>query len=404
MYEAAKIALSAIWASRLRSSLTLLGVVIGVTSMITIISALEGLMNGFADQVNKLGPATFVVTKMGFPTSEEAYLKALKRKNLTMEDRRALENGCRDCEKVAARAYNFTNVKRGNKGLNNVPVLGATANLIDIVDFEIGEGRSFSKMEYDHNNRVVVIGPTIVEELFDGQDPLGKVMKIKGRRFTVVGIAKERGSFLGNNQDLFAMMPLTAYAKLYGRTGRTLDLMIKSTTIAGIEDTQDQVRAILRARRGVSYKNDDDFSMLTAENLLAFVDNLTRMMRFVLIGISSIALVVGGVVIMNIMLVSVSERTREIGIRKAIGARRKNILWQFLFESLLLSLGGGIIGTGLGVFLAMLLGSQLSLSVSPSVFAISAGLITSTTVGVVFGLYPAAKASKLDPIVALQQE
>ena len=404
IFEAIKIAVSAIWANRLRSSLTLLGVIIGVTSVITIISAIEALMGSFEDQINKLGPATFVVTKFGIITSEEDFLKALKRKDLTMEDMRALKKGCPDCEEVAARVFRRTKIKRGNKGLNRVLLAGATANLIDIVDFEVGEGRSFTQDEYDRNNNVAFIGPTIVDEVFEGRDPIGKTIKIQGRKFTVIGVAKKRGSFLGNNQDNFAMIPLSTYAKIFGKPRRNLDILVKSQTVEGIMDTQDQTRSILRARRGVKYNDDDDFDILTADNILSFFNNITRAARIALIAISSISLVVGGIVIMNIMMVSVTERTREIGIRKSIGARRQNIMTQFLFESLILSLGGGMIGTAVGIGLAAILGSQISLPVSPSLFAIIAGLSISTGVGVFFGMYPAMKASRLDPITALSFE
>lgn len=404
IFESVKIALAAIWANRLRSALTLLGIVIGVMSVITIISAIEGLMGSIEDSVSALGPATFIVTKFGIITSEEDFFKALKRKSFTVEDMRAVEKACPGCEKVGGRDFNRASIKRGNKGLRRVIIIGATANLLDIVDIQLAEGRFFTETEYNRKNQVAFVGPVIVEELFEGVDPLGKTIKIKGKRFTVIGIAKKRGSFLGNNQDNFVMIPLSAHIKMFGKTRRNFNLMIKSATIEGIEDTQDQVRAILRARRGVSYKEDDDFSILTAENILSFVDTITRGIRIALIGISSIALVVGGIVIMNIMMVSVTERTREIGIRKSIGARRKNIMVQFLFEALILSVGGGIIGTALGIGTAIVLGSQISLPVTPSLFAIISGMSISTGVGVFFGLYPAVKASRLDPIDALRFE
>lgn len=402
--EIIRIAVTAIWVNRLRSALTLLGVIIGVTSVITIISAIEALMGSFEDQLQSLGPATFIVTKFGIITSDEEFFEALKRRDLTMDDMRAVEKGCPDCEQVGARTYRRANIKRGNKGLRRVLVAGATANMLDIVDLELGEGRKFTQTEYDHRNQVAFIGPTLVEELFEGQDPIGKAIKISGRKFTVVGVAKKRGSFLGNNQDNFAMIPLSTFAKIFGKPRRNLDLIIKSNTVEGIGDTQDQVRAILRARRGVGYKDDDDFAILTADNILTFFNNITRAARIALIGISSIALVVGGIVIMNIMMVSVTERTREIGIRKSIGARRKNIMTQFLFEAVILSLGGGIIGTAAGIALAAILGSQISLPVSPSLFAIISGISISSGVGVFFGLYPAMRASALDPIDALRYE
>ena len=404
VFETIRIAFSAVWVNRLRSVLTLLGVIIGVTSVITIISAIEALMAGFEEQISALGPATFIVTKFGIITSDEEFFKALKRKDFTMEDVRAVAAGCQDCEEVAASADRSAKIKRGSKGLRRVRVEGSTANMIDIVDYQIGEGRSFTQSEYDRRNQVAFVGPTITEELLPGVDPLGKTIKINGRGFTIIGVAKSRGSFLGDNQDSFVTIPLSTHIKMFGSRRSDLSLVIKSSTVEGIYDTEDQVRAILRARRGVLYNDDDDFSILTAENILAFINNITRAARIALIGISSIALVVGGIVIMNIMMVSVTERTREIGIRKSIGARRKSILLQFLFEALILSMGGGIIGTALGIGIAAFLGSQISLPVAPTVFAVTAGLSISTGVGVFFGMYPAVKASKLDPIDALRFE
>jgi putative ABC transport system permease protein len=402
--EAIRIAAAALWANRLRSILTLLGVVIGVMSVITIISAIEGVMQGFQDEVSALGPSTFIITKFGIIRSDEEYFKALKRKNFTMDDVRAVERGCPDCEEVAARAFSRGSVKRGNLGLRQVLIGGSTANLLQIVDFQVAEGRYFTETEYDKKIQVAFIGPTLVDELFPGLDPIGRTFKIKGQTFTVIGVAKKRGSFLGNNQDNFAMIPLSTHIKIFGKPRQNFNLVIKSATVEGVLDTQDEVRSILRARRGVAYRADDDFSILTADNILAFISNITRIARIALIGISSIALVVGGIVIMNIMMVSVSERTREIGIRKSIGARRRNILHQFLFESLILSVGGGAIGTGLGIGIAMFLGSKISLHISPSLFAICAGLFISTGVGLFFGIYPAMKAAKLDPIAALRFE
>ena len=402
--ESLRIAFAALSVNRLRSVLTLLGIIIGVASVITIISALEGLMAGIEQQMSVLGPQTFVVTKFGLITDYDDFLKALKKKDLTLEDRRAIEAGCPDCEAVGASNNATATIKRGSGGLRNVNIDGSTANMINILSFEIAEGRYFTQDEYDRKNQVAFVGPTIVEELFPGVDPIGKTIKINGRKFTVVGVAKKRGAFLDNNQDNFVSIPLSTHSKIFGKPRNFLDLIVKSRTLEGMADTQDQVRAILRARRGVPYKDDDDFAILTAENVLSFVDKATKGVRVALIAISSIALVVGGIVIMNIMMVSVTERTREIGIRKSIGARRKHILTQFLYEALILSLGGGIIGTALGIGLAIFLGAKISLPISPSVFAIVCGISISTGVGVFFGMYPAVKASQLDPIAALRFE
>lgn len=402
--ETIKLALAALWANRLRSILTLLGVIIGVASVITIISAIQGLMGSIENSVNAMGPATFVVTKFGIVTSRDQFIEMLKRKDLTLRDMRAIEKGCPDCVMVGAQAANEASVKYGSEGLRSVPTYGTTPNLIDLSDIEISEGRYFVQAEYDHNNQVAFVGPTIVEELLEGQDPIGKIIKIQGSKFRIIGVAKKRGAVLGNNQDNFVLIPLSTFVGLFGRHTESIEILVKASSVEMLAETQDEVRAILRARRGVPYNKDDDFTILTADNILSFIDSITRGIRIALIGISSIALVVGGIVIMNIMMVSVTERTREIGIRKSLGARRKHILMQFLFEALILSLGGGIIGTAVGIVVGIILGGQISLPVSPSITAIVAGLSISTGVGVFFGLYPAMKASKLDPIEALRFE
>jgi len=404
IFDAFASALQALRENLLRSVLTLIGIIFGVTSVITIIAALEGLMSSVEQQIQALGPTTFLVTKFGMITSHDEFMKALRRKNLTLEDMRAIERNCRDCVEVAAQVSDQGTVKYGNKSLGYVPILGTTANLLDIIDLNIEEGRSFTEAELNRKNQVAFVGPTIIEELFDVGDPLERTIKIKGANFRVIGIAQKRGSMLGNNQDNFVIIPLTTFVKLFGRQRLNFDLYVKAATIEGLADTQDQVRAIMRARRAVPYNETDDFAILTADNILSFIKSITRSIRIVLVGISSIALLVGGIVIMNIMMVSVTERTREIGIRKSIGALKKDILLQFLLEALMLSLGGGLIGTTLGIVLASILGGYISLPVAPSSMAISAGLMISTGVGVFFGLYPAVKAARLDPIEALRFE
>jgi putative ABC transport system permease protein len=404
LFEAVKIAFEAIVANRLRSILTLLGVIIGVMSVITIISAIDAMTKSFEDQLSSLGPETFIVTKFGIITSDEAWYKALKRKPFTMEDRRALKRGCADCMEVAARAYSRTTVKGGKRSLHRMLIGGGTPDIFGVVDYELEDGRYFTDFENDRRSLVAFVGQTIKEEFFPNSDPIGQELKIKGRKFTIVGLAKKRGAFLGNNQDAFVFIPMNTYIKLFGVPRNNLSLVIKAPSVEKLTDTEDQARAILRARRGVPYNAEDDFSILTADNILSFLSSVTLGARFTLVAISSIALIIGGIVIMNIMMVSVTERTREIGIRKSIGAKQRNIMVQFLFEALILSVGGGIIGTALGIIVAAALGAQISLTVTPSLTAIAAGMFVSTGVGLFFGIYPAMRAARLDPIDALRFE
>ncbi len=403
--EAVKIGGQAIWANKLRSSLTIIGVFFGVLSVITIITLMQAMMDGIENSLSALGPSTFIVSKIGIVTSDEDYMDALKRKDITVEDRKAVDIGCLDCESVAARCYRFGSVKRKSESLRNVPILGSTSNFIDVIDFEVEHGRFFTEMEYQHKRQVVFVGPTIIEELFPGVvDPIGKTIKISGKKYKITGIAKERGSTMGNNQDNFVVIPLTTQTKYFGKPRHNLALAVKAKNVEIVGTTQDQVRSILRARRGVDYYDDDDFSILTAANIMAFVENITLLTRVVIGGIASISMVVGGIVIMNIMMVSVSERTREIGIRKSIGAMRRNIINQFLYEALILTLFGGVLGTSAGIGLAAILGKMMSIDVSVTVISVFIGMSISLLVGLFFGIYPAMKAARLDPIEALRFE
>ncbi len=398
------IAIQALWANKLRTTLTLLGVIIGVTSVMTIISALEGMMGAIESQIDRMGPSTFVVTKWGIITSEEAYWDAVKRKPISLKSVDLIKDGCENCEKVCARAYNRAHVKRGSQTLRRVTIGGVDPNFIDIADVEVGQGRFYSYEESLHRKQVAFIGHTVREELFPGVDPIGKDVRIGGKKFTVVGVAKEIGSVFGNNHDNFVLIPFTAYLKQFGEPGDQFNLMIKALSVEVLDETMDNVRLILRSQRHVPYNKPDDFALITADNVLEIVNSVTKLFRLGLVGISSISLVVGGIVVMNIMMVSVSERTREIGIRKSVGARKKHILIQFLFEALLTTMTGGFIGIVLGFIIAKSLVGMIEMEISPSTVAIIAGLSISTGTGLIFGIYPAMKAARLDPIKALSYE
>jgi len=400
-----KIAFSALLANKLRSGLTLLGVMIGVTSVMTIISALEGMMGGIEAQLARLGPATFVATTIGgVVTSEEQWFEMLKRKPLKLKAVKYIEEGCDLCEKVCPRVYTRTLMKYGNKSLRRVMVGGSTFNLIDIVDIEVAQGRFHSREDDLHRRQVAFIGEQLRETFFEGVDPLNKVIRIGGKRYTVIGVAKKQGSMFGQNQDNFVLIPISAYVKQFGQPKRNMNVTIKARSVKELDEAMDQVRMVLRSKRHVPYDKPDDFSMLTADNILETFNAITRMFRLTLIGISSISLVVGGIVVMNIMMVSVTERTREIGIRKSVGAKQKHILIQFLFEALMTTTSGGIVGIVLGFLIAKSLVGLIDMEISPSTFAIVAGLFISTGTGIIFGIYPAMKAARLDPIKALSYE
>jgi len=411
IWESVKISLSSLRANKLRSILTLIGVIIGVTSIITMVSLISGFNKLVADQLATLGSTTFIVEKFGIILSDDDWFDAMKRKDLTLADYQAVVAGCTECEEVALQKVSNRKVKYGREHFSRVPIVGITPNymkvvaLDDIVDK--GQGRVITEFENDHRRQVVILGPELTDKFFPMLDPIGKKVRIGDADFTVVGVPKKRGSFLGDNQDRFAAIPFSVYQKYFSNKlepWEGLQFYIKAKDYPSMEKAQDQVRAILRARRHVPYHDKDDFGMYTAETLMDLFKQVTTGISFTLVGIVSISLLVGGIVIMNIMLVSVTERTREIGVRKALGARRRSILSQFLIESVTLAVVGGTMGILLGVFLAKLISWTTPIPAAIEPWSILAGLLVSTGVGVFFGVFPAAKAARLDPIEALRYE
>jgi putative ABC transport system permease protein len=372
-------------------------------TVIAVVSIIAGMNKYVADQINALGSSTFFVNKFGITMSEEDYLKALKRKDFTLQDMEAVKDGCLLCWKVGARMVAFKKVKYREKYVSDIAIAGATANVTEISDINLSSGRYPSEFENEHNRRVVLIGWEIADNLFPGQDPLDKDIKIGNYYFRVVGVATKRGTFLGQSQDDFVLIPITTFNKLFG-TKRYMSIFVKVENFGSMQEAQDQVRLVLRARRNVPYDKPDDFAIMTSDTFMDLYRTFTSTAFLVMIGVSSIALVVGGIVIMNIMLVSVTERTREIGIRKAVGAKKKNILWQFLVEAVTLALVGGLIGIILGGIIAKVVAAFTPLPASIEAWSVITGVIIATSVGLFFGIFPAMKAAKLDPIVCLRYE
>lgn len=398
------IALSAIRANKLRSSLTLLGITFGMLSVMTIISALEGMMGAMEKEIGRLGPTTFMVSKMMIATSEEMWLEKIKRKPITIASAKLIEDGCRDCVKVSPRTFALQRAKYGPKTIRDVRLMGCMSSFIDIMDFEVAQGRFHSPDDDLHRRPVVFIGDGLREEFFPGLDPIGKEIRLGSKKYTVIGVAERVGSMFGESRDEFAAMPLSTFSVQFGQPRWGLNVLVKAVSVEKMEEAMDEVRMILRSQRGVPYNEPDDFDMLTAESFLDLLNQMTKMFRFALVGISSISMVVGGIVVMNIMMVAVTERTREIGIRKAIGAKQQHILLQFLFESLTLTSIGGIIGIVFGYLIAKTLVGMIDMEIEPSTLAIVSGLAISMGTGLIFGIYPAMKAARLNPIKALSFE
>ena len=398
------IALHSIWANKLRSFLTLLGVAIGVLTVVAVVAVIDGMNRYVAELFSSMGSSTFIVDKFGVITSQDEFFKALKRKDLTADDLRALRKSCDLCDLIGGGTPPLDlPVKYRNDYISNCIVKGITSNYVEITDLDLDYGRSFSPEDDERNRSVTVVGPDVAENLFPGLDPIGRDIKIGGYYFRIIGVGERRGSFIGINQDNWAVIPLSAYDKYFGAK-ETITIFARAKRPNLLQQAQDQVRLVLRARRHLKYNDPDDFSIMTSESYLSLYRNLTSMAFLVMIIISSVALVVAGIVIMNIMLVAVTERTREIGIRKAMGAKRRDILWQFLVESATIALCGGLIGIILGQLIAHSVSSLTSLPATMKLWSVVLAILVTSSAGIIFGLYPALKAARLDPIEALRYE
>ncbi|OGC86146.1 MAG: hypothetical protein A2V73_04570 [candidate division Zixibacteria bacterium RBG_19FT_COMBO_42_43] len=406
--ESIRQALSSLRANKLRALLTLVGVIIGVMTIIAVVSIITGMNKYVAGQLASLGPTTFFIDKWGLVMSEDEWWKAMKRKEINLDDMRAIASGCPSCEEVGALAQTNQKVKYRNQHLNDVEVKGITANMEKITDIITESGYSPTDFDVDHHRQVALIGWELKDKLFGAIDPLGKEIKIGDDYFTVIGVAKKRGSFLGENQDNFVRIPITTFHKLFYEKGASWNywfaIFVKASDYKSVEKAQDEARLILRARRHLKYHDADDFGIKSSETFMDLWKSFTFAAFFVMIVISCIALLVGGIGIMNIMLVSVRERTKEIGIRKAVGAKRKNILSQFLAESATISVVGGIIGILAGFSIAKIISMTVGLPSTVSAVSVIAGIVMSFSVGMFFGVYPAMKAAKMDPIEALRYE
>jgi len=401
--EAILIALSSLRANRLRSLLTLLGIVIGVMTVIAVVSFISGLNDYVAQKIFNLGPDVFLINRTAFVTmSVEDFIESQKRKNLYLEDMKAVRQACTDCRSVGGSVNARAQVKYGRQFLDS-SIQGYTAEVPGILGNELESGRFLTDYDIDHARSVCVIGADIVDNLFPFVDPIGKTLTVNDRAFEVIGVGKRQGTVVGQSRDNWVTIPITLHQRMWG-TRRSVQIYAKATSESLLDKAQDEARLTLRARRHLAYKANDDFSIGTNQNFLQIWSNISRAFFAVTIGIASISLLVGGIVVMNIMLVSVTERTSEIGVRKALGARRHDIMLQFLVESATLALVGGLIGIFLGSSIAIVAAWLTPLPAAIKWWAIALGLLVSTAVGLFFGIYPAKRAANMDPIVALRHE
>jgi putative ABC transport system permease protein len=401
--EAILIALSSLRANRLRSLLTLLGIVIGVMTVITVVSFISGLNDYVAQKIFNLGPDVFIVNRTAFVTlSVDDFIESQKRKNLYLEDMEAVREACANCRSVGGSVNTRARVKYGRQFLDS-SIQGYTAEVPGILGNELESGRFLTEYDIDHARNVCVIGADVVDNLFPFVDPIGKTLVVNDRAFEIIGIGKRQGSILGQPRDNWVTVPITVHQRIWGAR-RSVQIYGKAMDETRLARAQDEARLTLRSRRHVPYNTNDDFSIGTNQNFLQIWSNISRAFFAVTIGIASISLLVGGIVVMNIMLVSVTERTAEIGIRKALGARRRDIMLQFLVESAALALVGGLIGVLMGSSIAVGVAWFTPLPASIKWWAVGLGLFVSTAVGLFFGIYPANRAAEMDPIAALRHE
>jgi len=404
--ESIRIALRSLWANKLRSVLTLLGVVIGIASVIAVVTFVSGINDYVAKKIFNLGADVFIVSKMSsVETNVEHFLASEKRKNLVLDDYQTVLEACRHCDYVGALMQGSGKVKHNEQSISDTEIQGITPSIATIVDTDLTSGRMINDTDLNDHLQVAIVGTDIVEQLLGGADPLGQEIRVDGWTYQVIGVGKKKGKTLGQSADNYVLIPITVYLKKYGSHNTSIGIWGKaSATGVPLNQAIDEARAALRAHRHDRPGEEDSFEIETNESLLGIWSGLSNTFFMATIGIAAVSLVVGGIVIMNIMLVSVTERTREIGIRKALGAKRDDVLLQFLIESVILALIGGALGVLSGVVFAEVVTAIIGMPSSIKLWAVAAGLFVAATVGVFFGVYPARKAARLDPIVALRFE
>jgi putative ABC transport system permease protein len=402
--DATRIAVSSIFAHKLRAFLTLIGIIIGVASVVVVGASISGLNSYVTSTVAKiLGANHFMIARMAFSnrlSDEEFERRNRRNKKLTWEDYEAVRDNCRSCAEIGAAAQGSTDLKQDGIEFPSAQVFGATHNMVDIEDKTIAEGRFITADEVQRSALVCVLGADIKEKFFPNSSALGKVLKVRGMPMLVVGVEEKRGSFFGESVDRHMYIPVTTHLSMFGR-GNGLQIHGKAKNRDDFQATIEDARLALRNHRGLIGSEEDDFGLVDVESLNNQIDGFTNGIAAVVIPITLITLIVGGIVVMNIMLVSVTERTFEVGLRKALGASKKQILLQFLIEAGTLCAFGGVIGLLLAAGICGLITALAGITMTITIGYILLALLVSSGIGIIAGMYPAFKAARLDPIVAL---
>jgi putative ABC transport system permease protein len=396
------VAWSALFANKFRASMTALGIVIGVMTVTGILSIIHGLDQGVENQMSLMGARSLYVSQWPW-AARRHWHKYRNRPPLTDWQYQRLRELVPFAEAMAPRERQHASVERAEEKINDVDILGTNSEFTRITGYTLERGRFFSPADVRYERPLVVLGSELSEQLFDREDPLGKSVVIQGMRYMVIGVLKSQGSFLGRSRDVTATIPIGRFRRSFGLR-HSMDIAIKVDPGIDLEEAEAELTGIMRRVRGLRPTVDNNFSVNQQKTMVELYHDITGTLFMVIIIVGAISLVVGGIGIMNIMLVSVTERTREIGVRKALGARRRTVLFQFLIESLVLSGIGGLIGLTAGFLVAYIVDAISPLPAKVSLLATIAGLGFSAIVGVFFGIYPAWRASRLDPIVALRYE
>ena len=399
-----RIALDTLRSHKLRTFLTLFGIILAVTTLVAVISVLNGLNVYVSDKVANLGANALVVDKVGVVTDLDKWTKARKRPALEMGDYEALRDGMKLASAVAAQENNVADVRYGNGLSEDVAILGTTPAFADIRQIEVQSGRLLRQADEDQAANVCVIGMDVVNKLMPSVDVLGKEIRAGQGQYQIVGVAKPKGTVLGQPQDNFVMIPLRTYRSVWLQHGDSVTMFVQVREPEWMSAAEDEARIIIRTRRHLRYQDDDNFAIIMPDSITGIWNRITGTAFGIAIWVTSVFLVVGGIVIMNIMLASVTGRTREIGLRKSLGARRGQIVMQFLVESSMLATLGGVIGVIFALVIAAIVRATSPVPISTPLYAVSIALALSTGVGLFFGIYPAMRASKLDPIEALRAE
>jgi putative ABC transport system permease protein len=404
-WEAIWIALDAIWANKLRTLLTVLGNIVAVTSIITVVSLIQGMNTKVRDVIiSEAGADAFMIERVGIIFDEDEAERA-RRTNprITMEDAKAVRDFSPRVQAIMAQVSSRGEIRYRDKVLESASIQGLSEEYQWFSNFDAERGRLMTRTEVERRRPVTVLGWDTADRLFGEANPLDKTVKIQGLHFRVVGVSEKKGSIFGQSQDEFAIIPLGAFQKMFG-SRRSLSLMVKPRSPEILDETMEDAMVAMRIHRKLKPKEEDNFGMFTSGTIIDIWRQATSGIFAVLIGVVALSLVVGGIVIMNIMLMVVTERTREIGLRKALGARRRDITWQVLMESVTLSTMGGIVGTALGFGAALAIQSLTPVPADVQVWSVVLGISMTAFVGLFFGLYPAMQAARLDPIEALRRE